>query len=106
MVEYNDRINLVFDSLGHHIRRDILRRVAECELSISELAKPYAMSFAAVAKHIDKLSIAGLIHKRREGKQYLISLEPLALLVAQKELEKYANAMNARFDALEDLLKK
>jgi DNA-binding transcriptional ArsR family regulator len=62
------------------------------------------MSFAAVAKHVDKLFLAGLVRKRREGKQYLISLEPRALRVAQKELEKYAEVWNARFDALDKLL--
>lgn len=106
MVECLSKTDFIFDALAHGVRRDIIRRVAKCELSISVLAEPYAMSFAAVAKHIDKLSLAGLVQKRREGKQYLISLEPRALRVAQKELETYAKVWNARFDALDELLKK
>lgn len=98
------RTDYIFDALAHGVRRDIVRRVAKRELSISELAKPYAMSFAGVAKHIDKLSLAGLVRKRREGKQYLISLEPRALRIAQKELEKYAKVWDDRFSALDELL--
>ena len=104
MVECIDRVSVMFDALGHQTRRDILKRVTKRELSISEIAKPYAMSFAAVAKHVEKLSLAGLVRKRREGKQYLISLEPHALRVAQKELETYAKLWEARFDALDELL--
>ncbi len=105
MVECLSRTDYIFDALAHGVRRDIIRRVAKREHSISELAKPYAMSFAGVAKHIDKLSLAGLVRKRREGKQYIISLEPRALRVAQKELEKYAHVWNQRFEALDELLK-
>ncbi len=104
MVECMSRTDYIFDALAHGVRRDIVRRVAKRELSISELAKPYAMSFAGVAKHIDKLSLAGLVRKRREGKQYLISLEPRALRIAQKELEKYAKVWDDRFSALDELL--
>lgn len=106
MVECVSRADYIFDALAHGVRRDIIRRVAKRELSISELAKPYTMSFAAVAKHVDKLSLAGLVQKRREGKQYLISLKPQALHVAQKELEQYAKMWNTRFSALDELLKK
>ena len=104
MVECISKTDFIFDALAHGVRRDIIRRVAKCELSISELAEPYAMSFAAVAKHIDKLSLAGLVKKRREGKQYLISLEPRALRVAQKELATYTKMWDARFNALDELL--
>lgn len=104
MVECVSKTDYIFDALAHGVRRDIIRRVAKRELSISELAEPYAMSFAAVAKHVDKLSLAGLVKKRREGKQYLISLEPRALRVAQKELEQYTKMWDTRFSALDDLL--
>lgn len=104
MVECLSRTDYIFDALAHGVRRDIVRRVAKRELSISELAKPYTMSFAAVAKHVDRLSHAGLVRKRREGKQYIISLEPRALRIAQKELEKYAKMWDERFSALDELL--
>jgi predicted transcriptional regulator len=42
-------------------RRDILKRVSTAEHTIGELAQPYAMSFAAIAKHISVLEKAGLI---------------------------------------------
>ncbi len=104
MVECMSRTDYIFDALAHGVRRDIIRRVSKCELSISEIAESYTMSFAGVAKHVDKLSRARLVKKRREGKQHLISLEPRALRVAQKELEKYAKMWDTRFNTLDELL--
>lgn len=53
-------------------RRDILRRTMTREYSVSELARNYPMSFAAVQKHVAKLERAGLVTKRREGREQLV----------------------------------
>jgi DNA-binding transcriptional ArsR family regulator len=104
MVECLVDIDAVFSSLADATRRDILRRVSKRELSIGELARPYTMSFAGVAKHVEILEGAGLIQKRREGKHSIISLKPDALRVASSELTKCAEMWEKRFDALDKLL--
>jgi DNA-binding transcriptional ArsR family regulator len=104
MVERSASLDIVFKSLADATRRDILKRVSQESLSISTLAEPYEMSFAAIAKHISVLEAAQLITKRREGKQQMISAVPQTIAIALTHLEQYEKLWQARFDALETLL--
>lgn len=104
MVEYNVNLDNVFGSLADPTRRDILKRVSEQALSISQVAEHYKMSFAAVAKHVTILETAKLITKERKGKQQIIKASPKALQVAADHLEKYRAMWEDRFTALENYL--
>ena len=104
MVECIPALDLVFHSLADATRRDILARLSRAERTVSELAKPYAVSLAAIAKHIDVLERAGLVTKRRSGKQKVVSLVPATIKEAGAHLSEYEKLWAARFDALEDLL--
>lgn len=66
-----DRADAVFQALADRTRRDILRRVLDGEHSVTSLAGSYAMSFAAVQKHVAVLERAGLLTKRRRGREAL-----------------------------------
>ena len=68
-----DRADALFHALADRTRRDILRRVLAGEHSVSALAADYPMSFAAVQKHVAVLERAGLITKRRSGRESLAS---------------------------------
>lgn len=105
MVELTIQLDAIFGSLADGTRRDILKQVAKRDLTISELAKPYALSFAAVAKHVGVLEKAQLITKRRNGKEQIISASPKTIAVATTYLERYEQMWQARFDRLEELLK-
>lgn len=106
MVEYNTvQLDAVFGSLADPTRRDILRRVSKKELSISTLAAPYRMSFAAIAKHVGVLEAAQLVAKRREGKQQIVSIVPKTVAEAARHLQEYEKMWNTRFDALDKLLR-
>ncbi len=105
MVERSINLDNLFQALADQTRRDILRRVAQTELSISTLAEPYKLSFAAIAKHIKVLEAARLIVKRREGKQQIVSIVPTTMAIATTHLEQYEKMWATRFDALEDLLR-
>jgi DNA-binding transcriptional ArsR family regulator len=89
LVERSASLDIVFKSLADATRRDILKRVSQESLSISMLAEPYEMSFAAIAKHISVLEAAQLITKRREGKQQMISAVPQTIAIALTHLEEY-----------------
>ena len=104
MVEYAINLDTVFASLADKTRRDILRRVIEKPRSISELAKPYKLTFAAVAKHVGVLEAARLVSKKRVGKQQIIRAEPMTIAAATNYLEEFEKMWNTRFDALEKLL--
>ncbi len=106
MVEYTLSLDSIFGSLADPTRRDILNRVSEKELSISEIAQPYDFTLAAISKHIKILEKAKLVIKRRQGKQQLVQVSPLAFKDAATYLENYQKLWDERFDALEEYLSK
>ncbi|BAZ53946.1 ArsR family transcriptional regulator [Nostoc sp. NIES-4103] len=104
MVESNVALDKIFAALADVTRRDILKRISTKEHSISELAQPYAMSLAAIAKHVSVLEKAGLITKHRSSKEKVIQIQPKTLKVATAYLSEYEKIWSTRFDALEKLL--
>ncbi|MBJ7457775.1 MAG: winged helix-turn-helix transcriptional regulator [Thermoleophilaceae bacterium] len=106
MVESIPTLDLVFGSLADPVRRDIVRRVAGRELSVSEVAEPYAMSLAAVSKHLKVLERARLVVKRRNGKQLMVGLAPDALTDAADFLDFYKSFAAKNMDSLEHFLSK
>lgn len=70
-VDQEDRVDALFHALADRTRRDIMRRTLAGEHSVSALALKYDMSFAAVQKHVVVLEKAGLLTKRRSGRQQL-----------------------------------
>lgn len=109
MVEYSTadvELDALFHSLADSTRRDMLERVAKSPLSISELAEPYNMSFAAIAKHVSVLEAASLVTKKKQGKTQVVSVAPKALKIVASHLKQYEKLWNDRFDRLDDLLTK
>jgi DNA-binding transcriptional ArsR family regulator len=68
----NEAIDDLFRALADPTRRDIIRRCAAGEPSVSRLAQDYPMSFAAVQKHVAVLERAGLVTKERRGREQLV----------------------------------
>lgn len=106
MVEHKSAadIDRVFHALADATRRDIVRRTLVAEQSVSELAAAYAMSFAAVSKHVAVLAEARLITKRAEGRVRLVSADPTALARVQELLRSYEDLWRGRVDRLEAIL--
>lgn len=104
MVEQDDdRADALFHALADRTRRDIMRRVLGGEHSVSALAANYDMSFAAVQKHVAVLEKAGLLTKRRSGREQLASgdveaVRSVAWLLT--ELEQTWRGRIARIDEL------
>lgn len=99
-------LNNVFRSLADPTRRDILGRVYERQQTITELARKYKLSFAAVAKHISVLEGAGLVVKSRSGKEQIVAINGQRFEVASDYLLQYAQAWSDRLDRMEDTIKK
>lgn len=81
-----------------------MRRTLTAEASISELAKDYDMSFAAVQKHVAVLETARLIVKRAEGRERLVRTDPAMIARAQQLLERYQDLWRHRIDRIDALL--
>ena len=94
----------IFSSLAHATRRDILKRVAKKEHSISEIASRYKLTFAAISKHLKVLEKAKLIIKTRRGKEQLVHISPLAFKDATHYLEFYRQSWEQRFNNLNTYL--
>jgi DNA-binding transcriptional ArsR family regulator len=103
MTDDEEWADALFHALADRTRRDIMRRVLAGEHSVSALAASYEMSFAAVQKHVAVLERAGLVTKRRNGREQLASGEVQAVRsVASmlRELEQVWRGRIARIDAL------
>ncbi len=106
MIEHALRLDSIFGCLADATRRDILKRVANEELSVTEVAKPYKkLTFAAISKHLKVLENAKLVVKRRQGKHQFVRLAPAKLKEASEYLEYYKTMWEDRLDALEEYLK-
>lgn len=105
MVERDAYLDGLFGSLADPIRRDMLQRLISAQYTVSQLAQKYAISFAAVARHLSVLERAKLVVKQRRGKEQVVSIAPGALRDASKYLAQYEALWNARFDALDKILR-
>ncbi len=99
-----DDVDRIFHALADATRRDIVRRTMGGDASVSELASEYAMSFAAVQKHVAVLEQAGLVHKRAVGRQRLVRAAPEQVATARRLLSQLEALWRARFSQLDDVL--
>lgn len=99
------RLDSIFHALGDATRRRMLRELAGGERTVSQLAEPFAMSLAAVSKHIKVLEDAGLIRREVRGRTHLCRLDPGPLASAHQWLSFYEHFWTSRLDALERLLR-
>lgn len=105
MVECNPALDDIFFSLADATRRDMLRLLRKStQLSIGQIAAHYPLTFAAIAKHVVVLEQAGLVKKRRAGKQQMVQIVPTAIAAARGYLDQYADLVNERFERLDALL--
>lgn len=100
-----DQLDAVFKALADPTRRQMLRRLAEGERSIGELAAPLRMSFAGASKHVRALERAGLIQRMVQGRTHVCRLQPAALGDASEWLRFYERFWRQRLDELEHELR-
>ena len=104
MNENEDRADALFHALSDRTRRDILRRVLAGEHSVTTLAANYEMSFAAVQKHVAVLEKAGLLNKRRSGREQLASGDVEAVRSVASMLDELESVWRGRVARIEALL--
>lgn len=97
-------VDRIFQALADATRRDIVTRVMAREQSVSELAREYAMSFAAVQKHVAVLERAMLITKTRRGREQIVHPDPAILQRAARLLDAYEEIWHARVGRIDQIL--
>lgn len=101
----NDRLSLVFGALADPTRRAILARLAQGEATVTELAKPFAMTLPAITKHLKVLERAGLIARGRDAQWRPARLQAAPLKEASDWLGAYRRHWEERFDRLDAYLR-
>ncbi|WP_026075349.1 ArsR/SmtB family transcription factor [Cellulomonas massiliensis] len=99
-----DEVDRVFAALADATRRDILVRVLHEEQSVSALARRYDMSFAAVQKHVAVLARAALVHKRKQGREQIVSGDVETVRAAGRLLDALEEVWRGRVDRIAELL--
>jgi DNA-binding transcriptional ArsR family regulator len=100
----DETVDELFHALADSTRRDILRRCAAGEPSVSRLAEGYPMSFAAVQKHVAVLERAGLVAKERRGREQLVRTDAAAVDRARQTLDDLERTWRRRVGRMSDLL--
>jgi DNA-binding transcriptional ArsR family regulator len=98
------RADRVFHALADPTRRDIVRRCMIGGHSVSDLARSYPMSFAAVQKHVATLHAAGLVSKERRGRERIVRTEVAAIHHAQHLLDGLEELWRARMECFGGIL--
>jgi DNA-binding transcriptional ArsR family regulator len=99
-----ERADALFHALADRTRRDIMRRVLAGEHSVSALAAKYDMSFAAVQKHVAVLEKAGLLTKRRNGREQLASGDVSAVRSVASMLTELEQVWRGRIARIDELI--
>jgi len=100
----SDRLDATFAALADPTRRAILARLASGEASVTDLARPFAMSQPAISKHLKVLERAGLISRGRDAQRRPRRIEGKPLAAAARWLENYRRIWEGNFRRLDDLL--
>jgi DNA-binding transcriptional ArsR family regulator len=97
-------LDSVFAALADPTRRAILARLTDGDLTVGELAAPFAISQPAVSKHLKVLEDAGLISRTRRATARLSHLEAEPLREATAWLARYQAYWERRYARLDALL--
>jgi DNA-binding transcriptional ArsR family regulator len=92
-------------ALADPTRRAILQQLSTGETRVTDLARPFAISLNSVSKHIRILERAGLVRRRRSGREHFLSFTPAPLDEAAAWIEKHRTLWTARLQALDAMLR-
>ena len=97
-------IDVVFHALSDANRRAMIDRLLDGPASVSELARPLAISLPAVVQHLHVLEGSGVVRSHKVGRVRTCEIEPLALTAAERWISERRAAWEARLDRLGEFL--
>jgi DNA-binding transcriptional ArsR family regulator len=104
MLNYNVSLDLIFHALADPARRTIVERLSQGPASVSELARPLAMSLPAVVQHLQVLEASGLVRSEKVGRVRTCRVEPVVLRTAEQWITERRANWEHHFDQLGDYL--
>lgn len=97
-------VDLLFGALADPTRRRMIDRLSESPASVSELAKPFDMSLAAVVQHLHVLEHSGLVRSEKVGRVRTCSIQPDAMRTAERWISDRRTFWERRLDRLGEFL--
>ncbi|UPT61405.1 MAG: metalloregulator ArsR/SmtB family transcription factor [Hyphomonadaceae bacterium JAD_PAG50586_4] len=97
-------LDLAFQALADPSRRAMVDRLAQGPASVSELAKPLAMSLPAVMQHLQVLEASGLVVSQKIGRVRTCRIAPKALNQAEQWIAERRALWERRLDRLGQFL--
>jgi DNA-binding transcriptional ArsR family regulator len=104
MLNQEAPLDRLFHALADPARRAMVERLAQGPASVSELAKPFAMSLPAVVQHLQVLEASGLVRSAKAGRVRTCEIEPAALQQIERWILERRRLWERRFDRLADYL--
>lgn len=100
----DNRIDMIFAALADPTRRAILVLLLEDDMAVTDVAEPFAMSLAAISKHLSILTRAGLISQEKRGRVKWCKLEPEAMRDVSVWMQGFGQFDRLDLDAFERFL--
>lgn len=100
MLNQQTPLDLTFQALADPTRRAMVERLSHGPASVSELARPLAMSLPAVMQHLAVLENSGLIRSEKVGRVRTCRVEPQALSQAEQWINARRTEWERRLDRL------
>jgi DNA-binding transcriptional ArsR family regulator len=97
-------LDRTFHALADRSRRSMLERLTLGPASVSELARPLAMSLAAVVQHVQVLEACGVVKTAKVGRTRICEIEPATITAAEQWITDRRQVWEARLDRLGDVL--
>jgi DNA-binding transcriptional ArsR family regulator len=104
MLNQPTNLDLMFQALADPTRRAMIDRLSRGPASVSELAKPFAMSLPAVVQHLAALENSGLVSSQKIGRVRTVQIQPDALSLAEQWINDRRTMWGKRLDRLGDFL--
>jgi DNA-binding transcriptional ArsR family regulator len=105
MLKYSSQPgDVLFQALADPTRRAMVTRLTRGPASVSELARPHAMSLPAVVQHLRVLEDSGLVRSSKTGRVRTCVIQPQVLAGAEEWLRQLRTTWEQRFDRLEEFL--
>jgi DNA-binding transcriptional ArsR family regulator len=100
MLNQQAPLDLMFQALSDPGRRAMVERLSRGPASVSELARPMAMSLPAVVQHLQVLEASGLVRSEKHGRVRTCRIEPGALQLAEQWINERRTTWERRLDRL------
>ena len=100
MLNSQPHLDLVFQALSDPTRRAIVERLGRGPASVTQLARPFAMTLPAVLQHVAVLEASGLVRSEKVGRVRTCQIDGHALSVAGGWIQERRRTWERRLDRL------